>query len=69
MLGILEAFHQKGYTKLKKDILAIQCLQRINMSLVCAKIEIYGHDQNIGSPEKFCTGCPKMKIGLFWCKN
>ena len=43
-------------------------------------MNIYGPDQNIGSPEKFCPcdvehfrisaiqRVQKMKMGLFWCK-
>ena len=37
-----------------KAILAIEGVQKMKIHIFGGKNEIYGHDQNIGSPEKFC---------------
>ena len=45
-----------------KDYLAIHSVQKMKMGLLWCKIEIYGHDKNVMSPEKFCL----CDVEHFW---
>ena len=51
----LSIFFTKGYTKPIKGYFShTGCPKNENPHILVEKNEIYGHDQNIGSPEKFC---------------
>ena len=68
MLSILGAFFQKWIDKANKRLFQpYRVSKKLNWPYFSGKIEIYGHDQNVWSPEKFYL-CNVEHFGSLYSK-
>ena len=68
MLSILWAFFQKWIDKANKRLIKpCRVSKKSKWAYFGGKIEIYGHDQNIWCPEKFCL-CDVEHFGSLFSK-